>query len=201
MDWREVGNELFAEVREQWLNYASAVVTGSPRHLDVPGLQRNERRSEKPTGSPGFGAAVYAWEQGNPDDLIKYLKSDRPIVKRDRQRLIMGIQRMSGRPNHRPERPLPKFAASLSVALYKEWCSRNRKAHVFSRGHALDMQDACADFIAAILEGVDADQIRQLMNDKKERRTTDPVFVIRPGHLIPRLKAEQEAHRRKYRRK
>ena len=38
MDWREVGNELFAEVREQWLNYASAVLSRSPRHLNVPGL-------------------------------------------------------------------------------------------------------------------------------------------------------------------
>ena len=135
MDWREVGNELFAEVRERWLNYASAVLSRSPRHLNVPGLQLSERRpSEKPKAVPGFIEAVYAWENGNPDDLIKYLKSDRPIVKRDRQRLIWGIRRMSGRPNHRPEQPVPKFAASLALALYKEWCSRNRKGNLANLG-------------------------------------------------------------------
>ena len=202
MDWREVGDELFAEVRAQWLNYASAIVSrSSPRHINVPGLQRSEGPSENRNTSPGFGEAVYAWERGNPDDLITYLRSDRPIAKPDRWRLIDGIRRKSVRPNHRPERPLPKFAASLALALYKEWCSRNRNANVSSRGYARDMQDACANFIAGILDGFDADQIRELMNDKKERRATEPMFAFRPGRIIPRLKAEQEAYQRKHRRK
>ena len=47
----------------------------------------------------------------------------------------------------------------------------------------------------------DADHIQELMNEKKERRTTDQDFVISPGRIIPRLAAEQEAHQRKHRRK
>ena len=201
MDWREVGDELFAEVREQWLDYATALMNREAVDLNVPGFQFSRGPYETPNTSPGFVEAVCAWENGNPDDLITYLRSDRPILKADRKRLIDGIRRKSGRPNHRPERPLPKSAASLALALYKEWCSRNRKANVLSRGYARHMQDACANFMAGILERVDADQIQELMNDKKERRTTDPLFAIHPGRLIPRLKAEQEAYQRKHRRK
>ena len=178
MGWREVGDELFAEVREQWLGYATAVANLAATDLNVPGLRISTGPYQPPDGSPRFGKAVYEWERGDPDDLITYLRSDRPIVKGDRQRLIDGIRRKSGRPNHRPERPFPKFAASLSLALYKEWCARNRKANVSSRGYARHMQDACAEFIAGILEHVDADQIRQSDERQKGTSQSGPNFAI-----------------------
>ena len=70
MDWREVGDELFAEMREQWLNYAYSFATLSAGHINVPGLQRSHEPYKTPDMSPGFGEAVYAWENGHPDDLI-----------------------------------------------------------------------------------------------------------------------------------
>ena len=36
MGWREVGDELFAEVREQWLGYATAVANLAATDLNVP---------------------------------------------------------------------------------------------------------------------------------------------------------------------
>ena len=43
--------------------------------------------------------------------------------------------------------------------------------------------------------------MRELMNDKEERRTTDQVFAIRPGWMTTRLKTEQESYQRKHRQK
>jgi hypothetical protein len=200
MDWREVGNELFAEVRKQWLNLATASMNRAAVDLSVPGFQMSIEPTRQVDASPGFTRAVYAWENGDPADLIHYLRSDKPLNKRDRERLVLGIKFMSGRPNHRPANNYPKFAASLAVALYKEWCERNRKANVSSRGYARHMQDACADLMADILHGIDADQIRALMNDKGERRVGDGGYMIRLGN-IDKLKADLETHQRKFRQK
>jgi hypothetical protein len=196
-DWRDIGVHLFAEVREQWLHYAAAILNRADSDLNVPGLKRSRRPAKAVEASPGFIKAVYAWETGNPDDLIGYLRSDRPINKRDRQRLVGGIRHLSRRPNHRPENPVPKSAAYLAISLYEEWRARNRKANVSDRGYSRHMKDSCAEFIAQIFDRVDPEHIRALMDEKKERRLQDGPVGFSPSRLISRLVAERDAHQKK----
>jgi hypothetical protein len=98
MGWRDIGDDLFAEVREQWLNWAAASLNRANTDLNVPGLKLSRRPAEAIEASPGFIKAVFTWEKGNPDDLIEYLRSDMPINKRDRQRLAFAaFCRLEGR--------------------------------------------------------------------------------------------------------
>ena len=135
--------------------------------------------------------------------VIAYLRSDRPIVKADRQRLIVCIRRKSGRPNHTSEGPLPKFAASLALALYKEWCSRNRTANVSSRGNARHMQDACAELMAGgnRWRVLSEDQIRSLDGTTKDGSALlawlSPTSAIKRGARHSLGSQPQDARRRK----
>lgn len=171
-DWRECGDELFAELRSKWLKVMKAIHSGAPVEWQLlPGLGGHLEPTRPP--APELAAAIAEYHAGKSSHLVDYLLSDRPVGRRERDGLAWAIGRNSKASPHRPANASLRYAATLAMAIYKEWRDRNQKAGITNHGHANEMKHAAALFVGATFFDVDeaaADELFELMNRSKKRR-------------------------------
>jgi hypothetical protein len=113
--------------------------------------------------APELAAAIAEYHAGKSSHLVDYLLSDRPVGRRERDGLAWAIGRNSKASPHRPANASLRYAATLAMAIYKEWRDRNQKAGITNHGHANEMKHAAALLAAA-------DELFELMNRSKKRR-------------------------------
>lgn len=151
-------------LQERWLK----------QHASIHDSLRNARR-KPPHPSDEFLAAVYQCSKGQPQYLIDYLRSNRPIRQQDRENLA---QLFEGDPEQKSKRRRPRAHALRSAALeavffYKSWRAENRRLGIRDHGQGDAMKDEAARFVVKELHrrvNVKPESVRALMERPAHRR-------------------------------
>ncbi|WP_206456252.1 hypothetical protein [Aurantimonas marina] len=125
-----------------------------------------------------FNMAVIRWSgfERNPDPLIEWLRSDRPITESDREFLAEAIEATKLAPRRVTRgRPRNRSLHGATVAarhLYKRWRRLNAERGINDYGHRSEMMDEAIRMAIEVesWEGVKPEAVRELMERPTYRR-------------------------------
>lgn len=159
-DWRDSGKDILAEFESARRPAAMAISAGLSSAMN------------------SFGMAVVRWAgmERNPEPLVEWLRSDRPIGEFDRNMLADAIestkleplQRKRGRPRDRDLHD----AASMARWIFRRWRRLDAERGINDYGHRSEMMDE-AIRMAIELEhhaNVDPEAVRELIERPASRQ-------------------------------
>jgi len=123
---------------------------------------------------PPFILAIFRCADGEPEDLIQFLRSELPIERFHREWLAHYFERFL---DDRPIRGRPRNRNLRSVALstsrfYQAWREENKRQGIKDHGQAGAMKEEAARFVVEELEpaNVSIEAVLELLDRPKHRQ-------------------------------
>lgn len=134
------------------------------------------RRRSPPDSRFTFIMAVYQCSKNRPQDLIDYLRSNRPLERNERD-ILADFFEDQMKPAKKPKRGRPRLRLHRTTAweasfFYKQWREENKRMGVMDRGQGNAMKDEAVRFVIEEFQptNVDPEIIRSLMDRPLHRR-------------------------------
>ena len=187
MDWRDVGLRMSERwgYRDDVLTMPGLTIYFDPTDRSQPKEGEAKSFLQKLPSSTEFTSAVAQYKDGSDARLIDYLRSDRSLGVGEREVLgeLLALPAKDVRFEHKQR---VRFAAMLARTFYKELCDECKRLGVNYRGEAKHMYRSCAMAAAEFVNGVNADEVLDIMGRSANRRRLDekPFSVDLRGIVI-----------------
>jgi hypothetical protein len=202
MDWRDVvlsmrDRVLGFDYDDRVVRLPGLTIRYDPESKVGPPKEGELHIFSSPPPNAEFAEAVACYSDGSDACLLDYLHSDRPFGEGERA-LLAELLRLPPKDARSRHKQRVRFAAYLGRRVYQEICDECKRLDVSYRGHADDIRRHCAKFVAAIMEGVAAKEILDVMSRAGSRRSlgdesTEVVLGPMTFRLNPKFPAKSDS--------